>query len=71
MQQPTTPARDLTGEEREARRQEQIRRNQALIALMNEWAEGDTEDQEEQRETWEILKRVLDEDRLSPRKLFP
>lgn len=70
MQQPTTPARDLTSEEREARRQEQIRRNQALIALMNEWAEGDTADQEEQRETWEILKRVLDEDRLSSRKLF-
>jgi hypothetical protein len=31
----------------------------------------DIGDEEEQRETWEYLKRVLDEDRLSDRKLFP
>jgi hypothetical protein len=28
-------------------------------------------DEEEQRETWEYLKKALDEDRLSYRKLFP
>lgn len=31
----------------------------------------DIGDEEEQRETWEYLKRALDEDRLSDRKLFP
>jgi hypothetical protein len=29
------------------------------------------EEAEEQRETWAYLRRVLDEDRLSDRKLFP
>lgn len=41
------------------------------IALLRHWRE-DESDTEEQRETWKYLKRVLDEDRLSPdRKLFP
>jgi hypothetical protein len=74
MQQPTTSPHQQAEEERaakEAKRQEQIRRNQGLIALLDEWADGDAEDQEEQRETWELLKRYLDEDRLSYRKLFP
>ena len=31
----------------------------------------DIGDEEEQRETWEYLKKALDEDRLSYRKLFP
>ena len=71
-QEPVIPtAQELTEEEREARRQEQIRRNQALIALMDEWSQGDEQDQEEQRETWELLKRLLDEDRPSYRRLFP
>jgi hypothetical protein len=44
---------------------------QAAIALLRQWRE-DESDTEEQCETWEYLKRVLDEDRLSPdRKLFP
>ena len=65
-QESTTPiARKLTQEEREARRQEQIKRNQALIEMLNEWSKGDEQDQEEQRETWELLKRLLDEDRPS------
>jgi hypothetical protein len=70
-QESTTPARALTEEEQEARRQEQIKRNQALIEMLNEWSQGDEQDQEEQRETWELLKRLLDEDRPSYRKLFP
>ncbi len=41
------------------------------ITLLRHWRE-DESDTEEQRETWEYLKRVLDEDRLSSdRKLFP
>ena len=31
----------------------------------------DPDDAEDQRETWEFLKKALDEDRLSYRKLFP
>jgi hypothetical protein len=71
MPQPTTPPQNLTDEEREAKRQEQIKRNQALVALLAEWAQGDAQDQEEHRETWELLQRVLDEDRLSSRPRFP
>jgi hypothetical protein len=71
-QEPALPtAHEMTQEEREARRQEQIKQNQALIEMLNEWSEGDGHDQEEQRETWELLKRLLDEDRPSYRKLFP
>jgi excisionase family DNA binding protein len=48
---------------------EQARKNQAAIELLDSWlVEGD---EEEQRETWEYLKKALDEDRLSNRKLFP
>lgn len=40
------------------------------IALLAQWCAEDDSD-EPQAETWEYLKRVLDEDRLSPdRKLF-
>lgn len=40
-----------------------------LVSLLQAWiAEGDPE---EQRETGEYLVRVLDEDRLAHRKLFP
>lgn len=46
--------------------------NQALLDLLTSWIEDDDEESiAEQRETWEYLKRVLDEDRLSDRKLFP
>jgi hypothetical protein len=46
--------------------------NQALIDLLTSWIEDDDEESiAEQRETWEVLQRVLDEDRLSDRKLFP
>jgi hypothetical protein len=68
MRQPTTPTHDLTDEEREARRQEQIRRGQQLIEVLDEL---EREDPEDQRETLEFLMRALDEDRTSYRKLFP
>ena len=44
--------------------------NQAL-ALLQSWNVEESLEQEEQRETWEYLKKALDEDRLSDRKLFP
>jgi len=54
----------------ESRRQEQIARNQAAIRLLQSWCEGDAAEAQRQREVWEYLQRVLDEDRLSDRKLF-
>ncbi len=54
--------------EAEERREQQMRRNQAVIDLLNSWEDDDPE---EQRETWAFLKQALDEDRLSYRKLFP
>lgn len=46
----------------------QSQKNRALIQLLRSWREGD---EQEQRSTWEYLKKALDEDRLSERKLFP
>jgi len=71
MHQPTTSPQQQAEEERaakEAKRQEQIRRNQALIEVLDEL---EREDPEDQRETLEFLMRALDEDRWSYRKLFP
>lgn len=48
-------------------REEQIRRNQAVIELLNVW---EHEDAQEQLETLEFLMRALDEDRPSSRKFF-
>lgn len=45
----------------------QIQRNIPAVHLLRSWHEGD---EEEQHETLEYLKRTLDEDRLSDRKLF-
>jgi len=42
--------------------------NAAAIALLDEWSAGD---EREQRVTWETVRRALDEDRTSDRKLFP
>ena len=44
--------------------------NQAL-ALLQSWSVEESPEREEQRETWEYLKKALDEDRLSDRKFFP
>lgn len=49
--------------------EERIKRNQAVIDLINSWIEEG--DEQEQTETAEYLERVLDEDRLSNRPLFP
>jgi hypothetical protein len=47
---------------------QQLQKNQAAIRLLRSWRTGD---EEEQQETLAYLKQVLDEDRLSDRKLFP
>ena len=52
-------------ETNEARRQKQIRQNQAAIALLSEW---EREDAEEQRETWRILKDALEHETLTFRQ---
>lgn len=44
--------------------------NQALT-LLQSWNVEESPEREEQRETWQYLKKALDEDRLSDRKLFP
>jgi hypothetical protein len=44
---------------------------EAVIELLESWCQGDEEEQKEQKETWVYLKKTLDEDRLSDRKLFP
>lgn len=44
-------------------------RRAQVVALLQSWIDG--KDAEDQRETGEYLVRVLDEDRLSSRKLFP
>ena len=62
MQQPLPSQRDS-----ERQRQEQIKRNQAVIDLLNSWEQ---EDEEEQRATLEFLMKALDEDRPLTRKLF-
>ena len=46
-------------------------KREAAIQLLRSWREGDEEERKRQKETWEYLKRVLDEDRLSYRKFFP
>ena len=45
------------------------KRSEALVTLLQSWI--DEGDAAEQQETGEYLLRVLDEDRLSDRKLFP
>ena len=58
-------------ESEEERRQRQIEANQPLIELLRSWREEtDPEVIQDQKETWEILKKALGEDRSSYRKLF-
>ena len=65
----TVIIRSLDNLDPEVARQEQIKRNQAVIELLRSWEEEG--DEEEQTETWEYLRTALDEDRLSNRPLFP
>jgi hypothetical protein len=49
---------------------EQAQKNQAAINLLDSWLSED-EDASEHQQTWDYLKKVMDEDRLSDRPLFP
>ena len=55
---------DLASTDEERRREQHL----TLKRLLASWRAGDAE---EQRETWAFLKKALDEDRPSYRKLFP
>ena len=46
-------------------------KREAAIRLLRSWREEGEHDEQEQRETWAYLKKALDENRLSNRKLFP
>jgi len=48
---------------------EQLRKNQAAIALLDSWLEE--EEASEHQQAWDFLKTAFDEDRLSDRPLFP
>jgi hypothetical protein len=62
------PRRNLQIVAKERQLTKQMQKNQAAIELLRSWRQGD---EQEQRETLAYLKRALDEDRLSDRKLFP
>lgn len=47
--------------------EEQRRKNQTALQLLQAWR---TTDAQEQAETWTIIKAALEEDRLSDRPLF-
>ena len=42
----------------------------AAIELLKSWCEADEEEDKEQEESLKLLKKALNEDRLSDRKLF-
>jgi hypothetical protein len=46
-----------------------VKRKGSLSALIQSWI--DEGDEEEQRETWEALKKGIDENRVGQRKFFP
>ncbi|GBF81823.1 hypothetical protein [Aphanothece sacrum] len=48
---------------------EQAQKNQAAIDLLDSWLSED-EDASEHQQTWDYLKKAMDEDRLSDRPLF-
>ncbi len=49
----------------------QKERRAEAISLLQSWIDAEDEDKAEQKETGEYLIKVLGEDRLSDRKLFP
>lgn len=68
MREPNQTDEDAKRREDEA---ELARQAVALAAYVDRWTNVTEEEAEEQRETWEYLRKALDEDRLSDRKLFP
>jgi hypothetical protein len=64
----TQPASEAAIEEEQRRLQRE--RNRSGIELLESWAHASEEEIAEQRETWDFLKKALDEDRPSYRKFF-
>ncbi|MBI3938395.1 MAG: hypothetical protein HY323_15570 [Betaproteobacteria bacterium] len=54
-----------------ARKRFQKEKNRGAVALLESWLNADEKVALEQKETFEYLVKVLDEDRPSNRKLFP
>jgi hypothetical protein len=48
---------------------EQAKKNQAAINLLDSWLDEE-QDASEHQQTWDFLKKALDEDRFSDRPLF-
>ena len=65
----THPLSEVATEEEQ--RQLQREKNRSGIDLLESWAHASEGEIAEQRETWEFLKKALDEDRPSYRKFFP
>lgn len=55
--------------EEETARTEQIAHNQAAITMLDAWSEATEEDDGDV--SWEAMLQQLDQDRASPRKLYP
>jgi hypothetical protein len=72
MALPKPEHREATAEsvDPEERRRDQRERNQAAIALLDQLMNVDDREAEEQQETLEYLRRVLNEDRISDRDRF-
>lgn len=58
---------NLAKKERQTEKANLTAKNNAAIGLLDSWLEAD---EDEQKETFDYLRKVLDEDRLSDRKLF-
>lgn len=56
-------------EAEEIARLEQIARNQAAIAMLDTWSAAEAND--DGNESWNVMLQTLDQDRESPRKLYP
>ena len=63
-----SPHPNASSPERDA---ELARQAKALAAYVEKWTNVSEEEAQEQQETLDYLLRVLDEDRLGYRKLFP
>lgn len=58
---------NLAKKERQTQKANLTAKNNSTIGLLDSWFEAD---ESEQKETFDYLRKVLDEDRLSDRKLF-
>jgi hypothetical protein len=63
-----TISAELSEQKNDMTEQDQENKSENLTKLFQSWRED--EDEGEQKDTWEYLKQVLDEDRLSDRRLF-